>query len=218
MPRPLPRSLRGAAEGRGAAETPAPRPSPRPSPRPRPTSPAEAEHVPSAGSPEARWRSPLRPLGRRGLTALAGSALALAVVAGVLGWQDIRAGQTAQASGEALRAARTGAETLFSYDYRSIGSDLTEGRKVVTGQLATDYADTSALVEPQAVANRAIVDATVSEAAVVSATPDRVVVLLYLNQATQNKNVSGTRMDLNRVRLTMVPVDGNWRIARAEPL
>jgi Mce-associated membrane protein len=58
----------------------------------------------------------------------------------------------------------------------------------------------------------------VSESGVVSASSDRVVVLLYLNQATQNKNVQGTRMDLNRVRMTMVRVGGDWKISRAEPL
>jgi Mce-associated membrane protein len=228
MPRPLPRALRGAGDSahraagdtahRGPAETPASRPSPRPRPRPHPGPAAEAAAPPSREDTAPSRRRVLPGVSARAVTVLAALAVVLAIVAAVLGWQDVRARQTSAAADQALAAARTSAETLFSYDYRSIDSDLAAGRKVVTGQLAKDYADTSQVVKPQAVANRAIVDASVSAAGVVSAAPDKVVVLLYLNQATQNKNVSGTRMDYNRVRLTMVPVGGDWRIARAEPL
>lgn len=205
MPRHLPRKLRGATDHAAAS-----RPSPRPRPRPVHEEPAPA---PSAAAPLG-----LPAASRRTIQVLAAVAVVLAVAAGVLFWQQQRASAAAQAGDDALAAARTGSETLFSYDYRTIDDNLAAGRKVVTGKLATDYRDTSVVVKPTAVSTKAVVKATVSEAGVVSASPDQVVVLLYLNQASQNKNTQGTKLDMNRVRLTMVPVDGDWKISRAEPL
>jgi Mce-associated membrane protein len=218
MPRPLPRALRGAgdASSRGPAEPSAGRPSPRPRPRPHPVDDAPPAEDSAPGRRSLLGSLPA--LGRRTVAALTVLALVLAGVAGVLAWQDHRAVQTARAADEALTAARTGAETLFSYDHRTIDADLAASRKVVTGKLAGDFTATSAVVKPQAVANRAVVDATVSQAGVVSADPGRVVVLVFLNQVSQNKNVQGSKLDIARVRMTMLPVDGNWRIARAEPL
>jgi Mce-associated membrane protein len=165
-------------------------------------------------------RVPFDGASRRTVAVLAGLALVLAIIAGTLCVQGRQAAAAVQAGDDARAAARTAAETLFSYDYRSIDDNIVAGKKVVTGALSKDYDATSKIVKPTAVDTKAIVKATVSEAAVavVSADSDRVVVLLYLNQATQNKNVQGTRMDMNRVRLTMVPVDGDWKISRAEPL
>jgi Mce-associated membrane protein len=216
MPRHLPRKLRGATD-----HTAASRPSPRPRPRPHA---AHDQPVPSTAAtartrlPAAAARLGLPAASQRTTTVLAAVAVVLAVAAGVLFWQQQRAAAAAQAGDDALAAARTGAQTLFSYDYRTIDDNLAAGRKVVTGRLATDYRDTSAVVKPTAVSTKAVVKATVSEAGVVSAASDRVVVLLYLNQESQNKNTRGTKLDMNRVRLTLVQVDGDWKISRAEPL
>jgi Mce-associated membrane protein len=50
---------------------------------------------------------------------------------------------------------------------------------------------------------------------VVSATPERVELLLYLNQYRRNMNITGEKVDQNRVVLTMVPVKGTWMVSRA---
>jgi Mce-associated membrane protein len=219
MPRPLPRALRGASESGPSAVPTASRPSPRPRPRPHPGTPPEVAPEPVHDGPETSGRRfGLASVGRRTVTVLAALVVLLAMATSALGFQDYRAAKTATAADQALTAARTSAETLFSYDYRSIDADLAAARKVITGKLARDYSDTSAVVKPQATAVRAVVEATVSQAAVVSASPDQVVVLLYLNQSAQNKNLPAPRMDMSRVRLTMDSVDGNWRISRAEPL
>jgi Mce-associated membrane protein len=170
-----------------------------------------------ADEPTGR-RVPFEGASRRTVAVLAGVALVLAIAAGTLFAQGRMAAASVQAGEDGRAAARSAAETLFSYDYRTIDDNLAAGRKVVTGSLAKDYDATSKIVKPTAVDTKAIVKATVSEAAVVSADSERVVVLLYLNQATQNKNVQGTRMDMNRVRLTMVQSGGDWKISRAEPL
>jgi Mce-associated membrane protein len=217
MPRPLPRSLRGAGDRVSEPPTPAPagRPSPRPRPRPRPEPEldqvVDAPAGPARGLPFAdapRWVVVA-------LTAVVVVLLGAVAFLGYLAWHDAR---SRQAADDALAAARVGGETLFSYDHRTIDADIAAAKKVVTGKMATDYADTSGAIKPLAIENGAIVEASVSEAGLVSAEPDRVVVMLYLNQSTQGKTIQGTRVDYSRVRMTMVPVDGEWRIARAEPL
>jgi Mce-associated membrane protein len=57
--------------------------------------------------------------------------------------------------------------------------------------------------------------AEVSAAGVVSARADRAELLLYLNQYRRNVNTAGEKVDQNRVVLTMVPVDDEWKVARA---
>jgi Mce-associated membrane protein len=37
-------------------------------------------------------------------------------------------------------------------------------------------------------------------------------VLLFVNQTTTSTRLDGPRVDLNRVRLTLVQVDGSWRL------
>jgi Mce-associated membrane protein len=222
MPRPLPRALRAAGDRDGAQRetaAPASRPSPRPRPRPHPVEPVPEPAFESTAGETPAGRALPAVLSSRPLVAGLGVLVVLlAVAVSVLGFHSWRAAATAQAAEDALAAAQTSATTLFSYDYRTIDASLAAGKKVVTGQLATDYASTSAIVGPTAVKNQAVVKATVSEAAVVSADPDRVVVLVYLNQSTQSKNTEGTQLDMNRVRLTMVRAGDDWRITRAEPL
>ncbi|PZG03348.1 hypothetical protein C1I95_33865 [Micromonospora craterilacus] len=55
----------------------------------------------------------------------------------------------------------------------------------------------------------------VSSAGVITAEPSRVELLLYVNQYRRNVNTTGEKVDQNRVVLTLVAVDGEWRIAKA---
>ncbi|WP_163508515.1 hypothetical protein [Fodinicola acaciae] len=240
--KPIPRALRGtrgpavAAPKRAPApdpHKPAPkstvtsRPAPRPAaeaarPRPEPTR-TRSTRSSSRGHRRRRRATnrwlPFQTVSGLTLVVLALIVVLLAAVAGGLAfWQGYDAG-TLAARKSAVSAAAVQAQTLFSYDYRHVEQDVAASRKVVTGKLATDFATTSSkVVIPQAKANKAVVQASVSASSVMDATPDRVVVLLYLNQAVQNKNIQGQRLDQARVRLTMQKVDGNWLIAEATPL
>ncbi|MET7710576.1 hypothetical protein [Micromonospora sp. NPDC005413] len=57
--------------------------------------------------------------------------------------------------------------------------------------------------------------AEVSATGVVTATAERVELLVYLNQYRRNVNTAGEKVDQNRVVLTLVPVDGEWKVAKA---
>jgi Mce-associated membrane protein len=68
------------------------------------------------------------------------------------------------------------------------------------------------MVRPGASQYHVVVKAEVAAASVVTATADQVVVLLFVNQTTTSTRLDGPRVDLNRVRLTLVKVDGDWLV------
>jgi Mce-associated membrane protein len=53
---------------------------------------------------------------------------------------------------------------------------------------------------------------------VISASADRAVVLLFVNQVTTSTQVSGSRVDLNRVRMTVALTSDGWRVSGVDAL
>lgn len=159
--------------------------------------------------------------------------LGLVVVAGlvgtaVLGQQYREAEQTREASGEALSAAREIAPVILSYDHRHLDRDFEAAGKHLTGSFSEEYGrTTSKVVAPTAKQYKGSVKATLAEpasggkdaaASVVSAEPDKVVVLLFMNQVTKSSQISGPRLDLNRVRMTLVRTSGGWKASAVDAL
>jgi Mce-associated membrane protein len=141
-------------------------------------------------------------------------ALLLAVAVAVAGWTaDHRAGQRDQAV--RLATAPAAAKALFSYDYRTFDDSVANGRTFATGAFADEYAQTTTALKTTATKQQAVVLAEVSATGVVSAEPDRVELLLYLNQYRRNVTTAGEKVDQNRVVLTLVPVHGEWKVAQA---
>jgi Mce-associated membrane protein len=219
-----PRRTQGVTEPTRGEATEARRPSPRPSPRPaadsgRPrTSRSKSAGRRRRRRVQNRWL-PFQTVSGLTLVVLVLIVVLLGAVAGGLAfWQRYDA-DTAAARTAAVSAAAVQAQTLFSYDYHHLDRDIAASRKVITGRLATDFVTTSTkVVAPQATANKAVVQATTTASSVVRATPSEVTVLVFLNQAVQNKNIKGTRLDQYRVRMTMQKVDGQWLIAQATSL
>ncbi|ELS52800.1 hypothetical protein [Streptomyces viridochromogenes] len=168
------------------------------------------------------------PRRRRLLTALLGVLLVAALVAlAVLGRQYRDARRTETARTEAVTAAREAAPVVLSYDYRHLDKDFTKARAHLTGDFRDEYAKTTkTVVAPTAKKYHGVVKATIAAppsagtpaASVVSASPDRVVVLLFVNQVTESTQVSGSRVDLNRVRMTMTRTDDGWKVSAVDAL
>jgi Mce-associated membrane protein len=122
----------------------------------------------------------------------------------------------------ALRAARTTAVTLLGYDYRHIADNVAAAKKVITKPFSTQYAETADSLQTEAVRLKAIVEADVKTAAIIDAGVHRVVVLLFVDQASvkqlpgQSKPVS--RVDEQRVRLTLVDTKGRWLVSEVAAL
>jgi Mce-associated membrane protein len=168
------------------------------------------------------------PVRRRRIGTLSLTVLLLAalVAAGVLGRQYQEGRVTEQAREEALAAARKAAPVVLSYDHRRLERDFARARALLTGEFREEYARTTkAVVGPTARKYRGVVKATVvtppeggPAASVVSASPDRVVVLLFVNQVTESTQVTGSRVDLNRVRITMADTDDGWKVSAVDAL
>lgn len=138
-----------------------------------------------------------------------------AAFAGAAWWGHHQADQREAAVRHSLAAAPPAAKAIFSYDYRTFDTSVANGRLFVTGSFADEYAQTTAALKETAVKEQAVVVAEVSATGVVEAGTDRVELLLYLNQYRRNVNTAGEKVDQNRVVLTMVPVDGEWKVAKA---
>lgn len=125
-----------------------------------------------------------------------------AVVVTVLDRQQRRIDDAGAA---ALEQSRTAAETVLSYGYTTLDEDFAEAVALSTGQFREDYERTSeGAVRDVATQTQAEVRADVISAGVVSASADRVVVLLFVDQTTVSNRLDRPQTDQNRVRLTMV--------------
>jgi Mce-associated membrane protein len=187
------------------------------------------EPSPEAAEEEPRESTRVRRFPRGRLLTAASAVLLVAglVAAAVLGWQ-YREGQRAdRARGEALDAARKAAPVVLSYDYRRLDRDFARARTHLTGDFRDEYGRTTkTVVGPTARKYHGVVKATVVEpagggapaASVVSASPDRAVVLLFVNQVTRSTQVTGSRVDLNRVRMTLTRAAGGWKVSGVDAL
>ncbi|MYS89539.1 MULTISPECIES: hypothetical protein [Streptomyces] len=178
------------------------------------------------GPPE---RSEPGPGGRRRLLTLV---LAVLLVVGLvalaaLGWQYRDGRLTETARTEALAAAREAAPVVLSYDYRRLDKDFSQARAHLTGDFRDEYGKTTkTVVAPTAEKYHGVVRATVAApgsggtpaASVVSASRDKVVVLLFVNQVTRSTQVSGSRVDQNRVRMTMERTGDGWKVSGVDAL
>ncbi|MDO0937667.1 hypothetical protein QQY66_40290 [Streptomyces sp. DG2A-72] len=166
---------------------------------------------------------------RRGLLTVLVAVLLLAglVAVAVLG-QRYRAGEQAeQARVQALDAARKAAPVVLSYDHRHLDRDFAAAGDRLTGKFRDEYRKTTqTVVGPTAKKYDGVVKATIAEpadggtpaASVVSASADEAVVLLFVNQVTESTQVTGARMDLNRVRMTMTRTSEGWKVSAVDAL
>ncbi|TDB76765.1 hypothetical protein [Micromonospora sp. KC723] len=164
----------------------------------------------------ARWRPDLRRV--RPIPALVTAILLAAAVAG-LGWHGDRGAERRDAAvRQVLATAPAAAKAIFSYDHRTFDDSVANGRSFVTGPFAREYAQTTATLKQTAVKQQAVVLAEVSATGVVSATADRVELLVYMNQYRRNVNTAGEKVDQNRVLLTLVPDGGAWKVSAASAI
>lgn len=137
-------------------------------------------------------------------------------------------GATARSNGlsaqeaAALAAGKRAVQDVLAYDYRSINADIAKATADTTGTFRQQYTQTADTLRQQAGAVKAIVQATVGTAGVVDAQPGRVILLLFVDQASvkqlANSKSPTTRIDQDRVRMTMSLVHGKWLVSALEAL
>ncbi|UYQ65285.1 hypothetical protein [Streptomyces peucetius] len=166
---------------------------------------------------------------RRGrLCALLAVLLVLGLAAtAVLAWEYAEGRRTDSARAQASAAARKAAPVVLSYDYRRLDEDFAAARGHLTGSFEEEYGRTTEkVVAPTAKKYHGVVKASVVSppgggepaTSVVSVSPDRAVVLLFVNQVTTSTQVTGSRVDLNRVRMTMTRTPDGWKVSAVDAL
>ena len=152
--------------------------------------------------------------GRRAIVTavLAVALIAAAAVGAIFAVQYRDAIRTDHARTAAIAAAERAAPVIFSYDYRHLDQDFAKAEAHLTGSFRSQYAKTTqTVVKPTALQYHGVVRAIVAKpsdgsaaaVSVVSATPDQVVVLAFIDQSTTSTRVTGTQVDQNRVLLTL---------------
>jgi Mce-associated membrane protein len=200
-------------------------PKPEPEPESSPSTAATAAPESRKSKPTPRPRSTTR---RAIVTAiLAVVALAVLVTAAILGLQYRDATRTDDARTAAMAAAEKAAPVIFSYDYRHLDQDFAKAEAFLTGSFRDQYTKTTqTVVKPTALQYQGVVQAVVAKPAdggapavsVVSASPDQVVVLAFIDQSTTSTRVNGTQVDQNRVLLTLTNTPHGWLVSAVDAL
>jgi Mce-associated membrane protein len=168
--------------------------------------------------PDERRPVPARLLGALGvvavlLVAFAASGFGLDGV-GVQAWQQHREQQAvAAAARSAPAAAERAAAAILAYDHRTLEADRDNAARFMTGDYRREYLDTFGLVLDNAPDLKAVVRAEVRASGVAHADPERVRVLLFVNQTTTSTANGGEpQTALNRVVMTMQRAGADWLV------
>ncbi|OBF16925.1 hypothetical protein [Mycobacterium sp. ACS4331] len=156
---------------------------------------------------------------RRGRVAIAVMAVLLAAAlggAGFLGWKVWDLTSVASAGRQAQDAAVAYAQVLTSIDSNKVDENFNQVLDGATGEFKDMYSQSSVQLRQLLIDNKATAHGVVVDSAVQSASRDKVVVLLFVDQAVSNTNVPDPRIDRSRIKMTMEDVDGRWRASKVE--
>lgn len=155
--------------------------------------------------------------GRRVLIgALAAVFVASLALSGFLGWKWWQTEQVAQAGKQAQDAAVAYAQILTSIDSNKVDENFNQVLAGATGEFKDMYSQSSMQLRQLLIDNKASAHGVVVQSAVQSATKDKVVVLLFVDQSVTNSTVPDPRIDRSRIKMTMEKVDGQWRTSKVE--
>ena len=156
-----------------------------------------------------------RRLSPRAVVAAAAFA-ALVGATGFLGWQVWQQHQIAAAGEEAQRAAVSYAEVLTSIDSDKVDENFKEVLDGATGEFKDMYTQSSVELRQLLIENKATARGVVVESAVQSASKDKAVVLLFVDQSVANAKLPDPRIDRSRMKMTLEKLDGRWRASKVE--
>jgi Mce-associated membrane protein len=122
----------------------------------------------------------------------------------------------AQAGQQAQQAAVSYAQILTSIDSTKVDENFNQVLDGATGEFKDMYSQSSMELRQLLIDNKASAHGLVMESAVQSASKDKVVVLLFVDQSVSNSSVPDPRIDRSRIKMTMEHVDGRWRASKVE--
>jgi Mce-associated membrane protein len=153
---------------------------------------------------------------RRLVAVLAVLLVAVAAAAAVLGWKLRDRDDDAAAANQAVSVAKQYVVTLTSFDAGHFDRDLSAAMAGATGDFKTMYAQSAVSLKPILVQANSVSKSQVVAAGVQSASPNEVVVMLFVDSAITNVTNPTPRVDRNRIVMTMDKVDGRWLASKVD--
>ena len=142
--------------------------------------------------------------------------VAALALSGFLGWKLWQTEQVAQAGQQAQDAAVAYAQILTSIDANKVDENFDQVLAGATGEFKDMYSQSSVQLRQLLIDNKATAHGVVVQSAVQSASKDKVVVLLFVDQSVSNSTVPDPRIDRSRIKMTREKVDGQWRASKVE--
>ena len=147
-------------------------------------------------------------------------ALALAVVLTLVfaalafrAWDRQRDLEDAAAAGRSVRATLPEKlHDVLSYDFQTFDQNREKASAALTPSFRKEYLPTLDEIEQRATEQKRSQDAQVVAVAVVSASPDEVKTLVFLNRTTSTAGSDKQRILQDRANVTVVRRDGTWLI------
>lgn len=150
------------------------------------------------------------------LPALIGALIAALAGAGFFGWKFWQQHQLDQAREAAQRAAVSYAQVLTSVDSNNVDENFRQVLDGATGEFKDMYSKSSVELRQLLIENKATAHGVVVDSAVQSASRDKAVVLLFVDQSVANTKLPDPRIDRSRMKMTLEMVDGSWRASKIE--
>ena len=145
--------------------------------------------------------------------------LALAVGAGMLSWKHHQDKQVDDRALEAKEFAEKAVVRLLAYTPENVSSDLDSESRLLTGSFKKDYRDlVTETIAPAAEKSKVTTKADVVSAGVISASANRVDLLLFLNVTSTTAADKTPQVNGSRIEVRVERVDGRWRIAKMDPV
>lgn len=156
---------------------------------------------------------------------LSGAIVALLVLVSVLLVLDRRAdGDPVDAVGstthtEVIAQLAPHLEGLLSYTPSTVRSDLETERALLTGSFNKAFATlVTRKIAPAAQRFKISTQADVVDSAIIEATPDKVVALVFVNVTTDSVQLPEPRLSGSRLKITLELVDSDWLISELDPI
>ncbi|WP_328711716.1 h domain protein [Nocardia salmonicida] len=151
--------------------------------------------------------------------ALAAAGLIAAIVLGVSGYQLWQQDKTEQARTDAMSTASRTVSAMFTYEPATVDTELPRAADNLTESFRAEYLKLiEQAIAPGAKEKQLTVKATTQAEGVVSADPEKAVVLLYLNQLTTSKDSPEGATSGSRVRVSLDKVDNRWLVSQVTPV
>lgn len=132
------------------------------------------------------------------------------VFSGVVGAKVWRQHQIDAAGEQAQAVAVAYTEVLTSVESDKIDENFRQILNGATGKFKDDFTQASIQLRQLLIDNKSGAEGKVVNSAIESKSTDKVVILMMVDQSVKNVNVRDQRVDKNRMKITMVKIDGRW--------